>query len=97
MAAATLTSCGSAVSEEERYETALETAQDQMSDLSFEDVGITADCTEDCSGHEAGFEWAKEQGIADPSECGGNSDSFVEGCEAYAEAVETTAEEELEY
>ncbi|MHB0914905.1 MAG: hypothetical protein ACYC4M_04375 [Thermoleophilia bacterium] len=43
------------------------------------------DCTEDCSGHEAGYEWAEEHGITDPDDCGGNSDSFIEGCEAYAE------------
>ena len=43
------------------------------------------DCTDDCSGHEAGYEWAEEHGITDPGDCGGNSDSFIEGCEAYAE------------
>lgn len=42
-------------------------------------------CTEDCSGHEAGYEWAEENGIDDPDDCGGNSDSFIEGCQAYAE------------
>lgn len=42
------------------------------------------DCTDDCSGHEAGYEWANAQGIDDPSDCGGNSQSFIEGCEAYA-------------
>lgn len=43
------------------------------------------DCTDDCSGHEAGWEWAEQQEIADPDDCGGNSDSFIEGCIAYAE------------
>ena len=42
-------------------------------------------CTSDCSGHEAGYEWAEENGISDPSDCGGNSTSFIEGCESYAE------------
>ncbi len=41
-------------------------------------------CTVDCSGHEAGYEWASDKGITDPDDCGGNSDSFIEGCEAYA-------------
>ncbi len=48
---------------------------------------ITSDnweCTVDCSGHEAGYEWAANNGITDPNDCGGNSDSFIEGCEAYA-------------
>lgn len=42
-------------------------------------------CTVDCSGHEAGYQWAEEKGIADPDDCSGNSNSFVEGCRAYAE------------
>lgn len=51
------------------------------------DDSITSDtweCTGDCSGHDAGYEWASENGIADPSDCGGKSVSFIEGCEAYA-------------
>ncbi len=43
------------------------------------------ECTEDCSGHQAGYDWAEEKGITDPEDCGGNSDSFIEGCESYAE------------
>lgn len=42
-------------------------------------------CTVDCSGHEAGSEWAEEHGITDPDDCGGNSQSFIEGCQSYAE------------
>ena len=42
-------------------------------------------CTEDCSGHEAGYAWAERKGITDPDDCGGNSWSFIEGCRAYAE------------
>jgi hypothetical protein len=43
------------------------------------------DCTVDCSGHQAGYEWAEEHDITDPSDCSGNSQSFIEGCQAYAE------------
>jgi hypothetical protein len=43
------------------------------------------ECTDDCSGHEAGYEWAEEQEITDPSDCDGNSNSFIEGCESYAD------------
>ena len=43
------------------------------------------DCTEDCSGHEAGYQWAEENGIYDADDCGGNSWSFEEGCRSYAE------------
>lgn len=42
-------------------------------------------CTEDCSGHEAGYEWAEENDITDELDCGGNSQSFIEGCIAYVE------------
>jgi hypothetical protein len=42
-------------------------------------------CTQDCSGHEAGYEWAKRKGIDDVDDCGGNSTSFIEGCQAYVE------------
>lgn len=42
-------------------------------------------CTQDCSGHEAGFEWARENEIADESDCGGNSQSFYDGCVQFAE------------
>jgi hypothetical protein len=41
-------------------------------------------CTEDCSGHDAGYKWAEERGITDPDDCGGKSWSFEEGCQAYA-------------
>ncbi|SRR6266536_2382996 len=34
------------------------------------------------SGHYAGFQWAEEH---DPASCGGNSQSFIEGCEEYQE------------
>jgi hypothetical protein len=43
------------------------------------------DCTEDCSGHKAGYDWAQQNGVSDSSNCSGNSQSFVEGCEAYVE------------
>ena len=52
-------------------------------------------CTFDCSGHTAGYEWAEEKGIEDSDDCGGNSQSFIEGCKAYAEATaEASAEED---
>ena len=41
-------------------------------------------CLGDCSGHQAGYTWAEERAINDADECGGNSQSFIEGCKAYA-------------
>lgn len=43
------------------------------------------ECTKDCSGHRAGYAWAEKKGVAHPSQCTGKSQSFVEGCKAYAE------------
>jgi hypothetical protein len=45
-------------------------------------------CTVDCSGHEAGYEWAERKGINDISDCGGNSNSFIEGCQSFVEENE---------
>lgn len=44
-------------------------------------------CTVDCSGHEAGYQWADDNGITDPDDCPidpHNSHSFTEGCWAFA-------------
>ncbi len=40
-------------------------------------------CTQDCSGHKAGYEWAQKNNIIDPEDCRGKSKSFVEGCRIY--------------
>ena len=46
------------------------------------------ECTEDCSGHEAGYEWAEENSVDDSDNCDGNSNSFNEGCLIYVEENE---------
>lgn len=43
------------------------------------------DCTDDCSGHEAGYDWAARNDIADERDCDADSRSFNEGCQAYVE------------
>ncbi|MDX8495296.1 hypothetical protein RFN29_27430 [Mesorhizobium sp. VK22B] len=43
------------------------------------------DCTDDCSGHEAGYDWAARNDITDERDCDGDSQSFNEGCQAYVE------------
>jgi len=40
-------------------------------------------CTDDCSGHEAGYEWAEENDIDDLLDCENHSLSFQEGCEIF--------------
>lgn len=97
-AALALAACSSSRSDPspEEEDRAYEQADERLSDASFEDVGDTSQCTGDCSGHDAGFDWARDQGVTDPSECGGDSQPFVEGCKAYASAREEAAGEELE-
>jgi|ERR1700677_419819 len=48
------------------------------------------ECKYDCSGHQAGYEWAEEHGITDGEACDAagehsNSPSFAEGCHAYVD------------
>jgi hypothetical protein len=52
------------------------------------------ECTEDCAGHEAGYHWAEEHNIDNPDDCGGNSESFIEGCKAYTEENSPDEEED---
>ena len=52
-------------------------------DQDFEKVGDTSQCTGDCSGHNAGFDWARDHDITDESDCSGYSQSFIEGCQTY--------------
>lgn len=51
------------------------------------------ECTQDCSGHEAGYEWAEDNDIEDENDCGGNSNSFIEGCLSYVEEANQESEE----
>jgi len=57
------------------------------------------DCTGDCSGHEAGYEWAEEHGITDGDDCDtagerSNSPSFAEGCHAYVDGESNSEDAE---
>lgn len=49
---------------------------------------------DDGSGHSAGYEWAEEN---DVDSCGGNSDSFIEGCEEYVNQRDEQENYEDEY
>ena len=41
------------------------------------------ECSRDCSGHMAGYDWAEERGISKEEGCRGNSQSFIDGCLLY--------------
>jgi hypothetical protein len=49
-------------------------------------------CTQDCSGHNAGYRWAERKGIISEFDCAGNSDSFREGCLAYVQQRDSEGE-----
>ena len=68
---------------------AAEAAAD-LAGTTYSDQRGTGACTSDCGGHNAGWAWAEENGVTDPGECGGNSQSFIEGCEAFAEEVQAS-------
>lgn len=54
------------------------------------------DCTQDCSGHQAGYDWAASNDIRSTSDCGGNSNSFIEGCQSYVEQNAEPSDEDDE-
>ncbi|WP_153008057.1 hypothetical protein [Sphingomonas yabuuchiae] len=90
-AQASIDSSATGFSEDEAHDRATDT----LASMSFDDVADGTMCTGDCEGHDAGFEWAKENGYTDASSCSGDSQSFIEGCEAYAAAFERQVQEEL--
>lgn len=69
-------------------------------------IGIIADanahefggheCTDDCSGHAAGYRWADAHNITNESDCplNGNATSFYEGCLVYVEDPSRGADED---
>jgi len=60
-------------------------------DRSFGDF----DCTDDCSGHAAGYKWADQHSVDGEEDCpSGNSQSFHEGCVAYTRDPGHGAEED---
>lgn len=66
-----------------RYEDS--TSRDTYIRGDYSDNHGTYDCTSDCSGHQAGYEWGEEHDICDTSYDNTNSDSFNEGVQAWAE------------
>ena len=101
----TLTACGETYSEEdvayEEYDSsysgeeepepfdedaAREAAEE---DLAAEGYDYSYGCTDDCSGHEAGWQWRAENGYSTY----GNSQSFEEGGYAFDDALEDRVEE----
>ena len=41
-------------------------------------------CGADCTSHQEDYAWGSAHKIANPMDCRGNSETFIEGCRAYA-------------
>jgi len=41
-------------------------------------------CGTDCTSHQEGYAWGSAHKIANPMDCRGTSETFIEGCRAYA-------------
>lgn len=54
------------------------------------------ECTDDCSGHAAGYRWADAHNITSEGDCplNGNATSFYEGCLVYVEDPSRGADED---
>jgi hypothetical protein len=51
----------------------------------YEDLRGNSGCSQNCSGHEAGYRWGETHDILTSEECGGGDESFKEGCRSYVE------------
>lgn len=54
------------------------------------------ECTDDCSGHQAGYEWAEQNDINDEAACDTPAQSFNEGCQSYIDNNSDEDEDEDE-
>lgn len=69
---------------------AREAAESAISDETYVGIGVPYGCTEDCSGHEAGFRYRAENGYVGYND---DSPSFNEGGQAFEDAVDERVEE----
>ena len=69
---------------------AKDAAEDEVASETYADIGSPYGCTDDCSGHEAGFRFRADNGYAGDNP---DSPSFNEGGQAFDEAVEERVEE----
>lgn len=55
-----------------------------VQDVGRADVFHGYACGADCSIHQEGYKWAADHKIVNPMDCHGTSESFIEGCRAFA-------------
>ncbi|WP_114953979.1 hypothetical protein [Sphingosinicella terrae] len=69
---------------------ARDAAEDEVASDTYSGIGRTYGCTDDCSGHDAGFRWRRDRGYVP---YGADSQSFQEGAQAFEDAVDDRVEE----
>lgn len=68
---------------------AREAAEQELASGTYQSDSMAYGCTQDCSGHEAGWQWRAQHGYSTP----GYSESFDEGGRAFDEAVDDRVQE----
>lgn len=51
-------------------------------------------CLDDCSGHQAGFDWAEQNQIDDEASCSTFSTSFNEGCVSFVQGTASAVDDD---
>lgn len=51
-------------------------------------------CIGDCSGHQAGFDWAEQNQIDDEASCSTSSNSFNEGCVSFVQDTASAVDDD---
>jgi hypothetical protein len=74
---------------QQKVEAAIEDRAAEIQAGTYQDTYGDEGCTLDCSGHVAGFAWAREHNITDENDCDAHGDadsSFAQGCKAFVNA-----------
>ncbi len=72
----------------DRASVTADTVAEDLAASTYEAEGAPYGCAGDCAGHEAGWAWAAEHDVRDAVDCDGRSESFIEGCIAFAETLQ---------
>jgi hypothetical protein len=75
----------------ESLENSRQSAVEALTRLTYEDLRPRSSCTAGCLNQNAGFAWAKRNGITESGSCRGNNPDFVQGCQAYGEELKKSA------
>jgi hypothetical protein len=75
----------------ESLENSRQSAVEALNPLTYEGVRHDSSCTAGCDKQNAGFAWAKRNGITESRSCRGDNPEFIQGCKAYGEELKKSA------